>query len=234
MARTALVPHAGLIYSGRIAADVLRRIEMPESIIVIGPKHTSLGVEWAVAPHKTWSLPGITVASDRELADQLCQAIDGLQLDAAAHQHEHAIEVELPWLARWAPDSRVVGIAIGNANFERCQQFAAGLATVLQDRLDRTLLIISSDMNHFANDAETRRVDALAIAAMEAIDPERLYRTVRDNQISMCGMLPACMVLECLRQLEHLNESQTVAYGTSADVSGDTSRVVGYAGMLFR
>ena len=105
---------------------------------------------------------------------------------------------------------------------------------MLRDRIDRTLLVISSDMNHFANDAETRRLDAMAIAAMEANDPQRLYRTVRDNQISMCGMLPACMVLDCLRQLELLHESQTVAYGTSADVSADTSRVVGYAGMLFR
>jgi AmmeMemoRadiSam system protein B len=232
--RAALVPHAGLVYSGRIAADVLRRITMPKSIIVIGPKHTALGVEWAVAPHRDWSLPGITVASDPDLAQQLCQAIDGLELDAAAHEREHAIEVELPWLARWAPDARVVGIAVGQANLELCHHFATGLASVLKDRLEDTLLIISSDMNHFADDAETRRVDAMAVEAMEALDPDRLYHTVRDRHISMCGMLPACIVLDTLRRLDRLSEFQTVAYGTSADVSGDTSRVVGYAGMLFR
>jgi AmmeMemoRadiSam system radical SAM enzyme/AmmeMemoRadiSam system protein B/AmmeMemoRadiSam system protein A len=232
--RAALVPHAGLVYSGRIAADVLRRIKMPRSIIVLGPKHTALGVEWAVAPHESWSLPGITVASDRELAEQLCQAIDGLQLDAAAHEQEHAIEVELPWIARWAPDARVVGIALGGADLDRCHQFAAGLAAVLKARSEDTLLVISSDMNHFANDTETRRVDALAIGAMKALDPDRLYHTVRDHQISMCGMIPACIVLSALKQLQQLTEAAPIAYGTSGDVSGDLSRVVGYAGMLFR
>ncbi len=232
--QAALVPHAGLVYSGRIAADVFRRIRLPRSIIVIGPKHTSLGVDWAVAPHRTWSLPGITMASDPEWAAQLCDAIDGLELDAAAHEREHAIEVELPWLARWAPDARVVGIAVGQANLAMCHQFAAGLAEALANRPEDTLLVISSDMNHFANDAETRRIDALAVDAMSALDPERLYHTVRDHQISMCGMLPACMVLATLRNLNRLNEARTVAYGTSADVSGDKSRVVGYAGMLFR
>jgi AmmeMemoRadiSam system protein B len=128
----------------------------------------------------------------------------------------------------------VIGVAIGNANYKHCQKFAAGLAEVLADQADDTLLVISTDMNHFANDAETRRVDALAIEAMQHLDSARLYRTVRDHHITMCGMLPACIVLETLRQMDQLHEAQSVAYGTSADVSGDPSRVVGYAGMLFR
>jgi AmmeMemoRadiSam system protein B/AmmeMemoRadiSam system protein A len=231
--KAALVPHAGWVYSGRIAADVLRRIQYPERIIVLGPKHTSLGVEWAVAPCDAWSLPGLTVPSDRSLADRLCAAIEGLQLDAQAHQQEHAIEVELPLLARFAPEARVVGIAIGNSSLESCQEFGRGLAEVLRQDDEPTLLVISSDMNHYASDSETRRIDARAIEALETRDPETLYRTVRDNHISMCGMLPACIVLECLRQLGPLTRAEKVAYGTSADVSGDTSRVVGYAGMLF-
>jgi AmmeMemoRadiSam system protein B len=137
-------------------------------------------------------------------------------------------------LARWAPEARVVGIAVGTANLQHCHEFAAGLANVLHDRLDRTLLIVSSDMNHYANDVETRRVDALAVEAMEALDPDRLFHTVREHHISMCGVLPACIVLDALRRLGRLTSAQMVAYGTSADVSGDTSRVVGYAGMLFR
>ena len=71
---------------------------------------------------------------------------------------------------------------------------------MLRSRAEDTLLIISSDMNHFANDAETRRVDALAVEAMQALDPDRLYHTVRDHHISMCGMLPACIVLDTLRR----------------------------------
>ena len=87
-------------------------MKFPETIIVIGPKHTNLGVEWAVAPHETWAIPGGTMASDAELARRLCRSISGLEMDAAAHEREHAIEVELPLLARLAPRSKVVGIAL--------------------------------------------------------------------------------------------------------------------------
>ncbi|MCH5375011.1 MAG: AmmeMemoRadiSam system protein A, partial [Planctomycetes bacterium] len=93
-----MVPHAGLIYSGRIAASTLRHVRIPETVIVIAPKHTRAGVEWAVAPHDTWSLPTGAVQSDPKLARTLAEAIPGLELDAAAHQQEHAIEVELPLL----------------------------------------------------------------------------------------------------------------------------------------
>lgn len=229
----ALVPHAGLRFSGRIAAAVFKRLRIPPTVIVIGPKHTPLGVEWAVAPHRTWALPGASLASDFMLARRLCQAIPGLEMDAAAHRREHAIEVELPLLARLAPQTKVVGIAIGHGDLASCRRFADRLADLLRQRSDRPLLLISSDMNHFATDAENRRLDELAIAAMERCDPEALYKTVEEHHISMCGVLPAVIVLETLRLLGCLKRAERVAYGTSADVTGDTSRVVGYAGMLF-
>ncbi len=230
----ALVPHAGLTYSGRLAASVLQRIRIPRTVIVIGPKHTPFGMDWAVAPHQTWALPGIEVASDFMLARKLSQAIPGLEMDSVAHQREHAIEVELPFLARLAPEARVVGIALGSADLADCKRFAQGLAEVMRGCAERPLLVISSDMNHFATDAETRRLDALAMAALERGDPAELYETVTQNSISMCGVLPAVIVLETLRLLECGQERQHVGYATTADVTGDSSRVVGYAGMLFR
>ncbi len=228
----AMVPHAGLKYSGQIAADVLKRLRIPKTVIVIGPKHTPLGVEWAVAPHQTWTLPGGGVESDFMLARQLCQAIPGLEMDAVAHQREHAIEVELPLLARLAPETKVVGIAIGHGDLESCRGFARRLADLLRKREDRPLLLISSDMNHFASDAENRRLDEMALAALEGGDPEALYETVTRHSISMCGLLPAVIVLETLRLLGGTRRAERVGYATTADVTGDTSRVVGYAGML--
>ena len=127
-----MVPHAGLRFSGRIAANVLKRLRIPQTVIIIGPKHTALGMEWAVAPHKTWAYPGGSLESDVMLARQLAQAIPGLELDAAAHQREHAIEVELPLLARLKPDVRVVGIVIGLGDL-KLRRFARGLAKVIQD-----------------------------------------------------------------------------------------------------
>jgi AmmeMemoRadiSam system protein B len=231
--RAAMVPRAGLKYSGKVAAAVLDRVEVPETVIVIGPKHTRFGVEWAVAPHEAWQLPGFTVASDIELAQQLADSIADLELDAGAHQREHAIEVELPLLAHVAPKSRVVGIAIGAGDLERCQQFAEGLAGVLKQRDERVLLVISTDMNHFASDAETRRLDEMALTALESMKPEEVFNTVRDNHISMCGVLPAVMVLDALNRIEPLTKCERVDYATTADTTGDKERVVGYAGMLF-
>jgi AmmeMemoRadiSam system protein B/AmmeMemoRadiSam system protein A len=229
----AMVPHAGLIYSGRLAGAVLNRLRIPRTVIVIGPKHTSLGMEWAVAPHRTWSLPGATLASDTDLARELAEAIPGLALDSLAHQQEHAIEVELPFIARLAPETKVVGIAIGHGDLASCQRFAEGLTKVLRRREEQPLLLISSDMNHFATDAETRILDEMAMKALDSLDPANVYETVTQNHISMCGVLPAVIVLETLKNLDKLQKAERVGYATSADVTGDPSRVVGYAGMLF-
>jgi AmmeMemoRadiSam system protein B/AmmeMemoRadiSam system protein A len=229
----AMVPHAGLRFSGHIAAAVLRRLAIPQTVIVIGPKHTPHGVEWAVAPHRQWAIPGATLDADPDLARELAEAIPGLELDAAAHQQEHGIEVELPLLARLAPQVKVVGIALGQGDLADCRNFAKGLAAVLARRPDRPLLLISSDMNHFATDEENRRLDGLALEALGALDPQQVYRVVKRNHISMCGVLPAVIVLETLRRLGSLSKAERVGYATSADVTGDRSRVVGYAGMLF-
>ena len=229
-----MVPHAGWIFSGQLAADVLRRAIVPPTVIVISPKHTPQGVEWAVAPHEFWAIPGGTVANDLELARKLVGAIDGLQLDAAAHAQEHGIEVQLPIIARLSPQARVVGITIGGGDLQRCREFAAGLARVLDTLSVQPLLVISSDMHHFATEVENRRLDKLALDALDRLDPAHLYDVVTRNQISMCGVLPAVIVMETLRQRGGLKHVEHVGYTTSAEASGDTSRVVGYAGVLLR
>ncbi|MDG1897608.1 MAG: AmmeMemoRadiSam system protein B [Fuerstiella sp.] len=229
-----MIPHAGLQFSGRIAADVLKRIELPDTVIIIRPKHTRNGVDWAIAPHATWQLPGATVSADRDLAQRLAARIDGLDLDSAAHSQEHCIEVELPFLSRLAPDTKVVGVAIGSASLERCQLFGHQLAAVIAELPSAPLLIISSDMNHFATDDENRKLDEIALVAMESLDPSELFNTVSEKNISMCGLRPAVIVMEALRAMGQLSEIQRAGYATSADVSGDKSRVVGYAGMLLR
>jgi AmmeMemoRadiSam system protein B len=227
-----MVPHAGLIYSGRIAGQTFRRVQIPDTVLILGPKHTPHGVPWAVAPHVAWEIPGARLAADAELARQLVAAIEGLQLDAAAHAQEHGIEVELPFIARLAPTAKVVGIAIGGGDLARCRQFAQGLAHVIAQLPQPPLLVISSDMNHYASDEDTRRLDAMALAAMQSGDPQRLYETVTRHNISMCGVLPAVIVMETLRLLGKSPRAVQVAYGTSGDVSKERDRVVGYAGML--
>ncbi len=227
------MPHAGLIYSGRLAAAVLKRIEFTDTAIVLAPKHTAPGVECAVAPHRTWSMPGFSLDSDTELAQKLADAIPDLELDALAHQREHAIEVQLPFIARLAPQTKVAGIVDGSRDREIVARFADGLAGAIKDLEPRPVLIISTDMNHFAPDEETRRLDKLALDALQQLDTDGFFRIATENNISICGLMPAIIVLETLRRLGSLSRAEFVGYCTTADVTGDPSRVVGYAGMLF-
>jgi AmmeMemoRadiSam system protein B/AmmeMemoRadiSam system protein A len=230
----AMVPHAGWIYSGRIAARVWQRLQIPKQVIIFCPKHRPGGAQWAVAPYRRWLFPGGQLDCDPELAVRLSEAIDYLELDASAHRHEHAIEVQLPILARLAPQAQVVGITIGGGdNLSTLQRFASQLAGVLRDMPERPLLIISSDMNHFAGDSENRILDHIALDAIETLDPAHVFETVRQHGISMCGVYPCVIVMETLRQLGSLNRCELVGYATSADAEGPRNRVVGYAGMLF-
>jgi AmmeMemoRadiSam system protein B len=231
--RAALVPHAGWIYSGRIAADVLARIAFPATTVIFCPKHRAGGAVCAVAPWSRWVFPGGSVDADVELGARLAADVPGLELDDRPHWEEHAIEVQLPMIARLAPATRIVAITVGRVDLEQCRQMAAAMADVMRDRLDSTLLVISSDMNHFASDADNRRLDELALQALDKLDPDLLYATCQQHRISMCGMLPAVIVLHLLRQLDALHRAVRVDYATSAQVSGDDQRVVGYAGMLF-
>ena len=227
-----MIPHAGLQFSGRIAGDVLKRIVLPDTVIIIGPKHTRHGVDWAVAPHTIWQLPGAAGAADRELAQKLVERIDGLELDAAAHAQEHCIEIELPLLARLAPQTKIVGVTIGSGSLELCLGFGRQLAAVITELPSTPLLVISSDMNHFATNEENHKLDQMALGAMESLSPSELFKTVSEKNISMCGLRPAVIVMEALRTMGQLSRMQRAGYATSADVSGDKSRVVGYAGML--
>ncbi len=185
----ALVPHAGWIYSGRLAAAVFSRVAIPDCVIILCPKHRPGGANWAVAPHRRWLFPGGELASDPELAARLAEGVPGLELDAAAHAQEHAIEVQLPLLARLAPKTRVVGIAVGDSPLPELLRFGIAMSVVLREMPNRPLLVVSSDMNHFADDRQTRRLDRLALDSIATLDPERVYETVRGTG-SACAAWP--------------------------------------------
>ena len=229
----AMVPHAGWVYSGQLAARVWRQVKIPSRVIILCPKHRPGGAQWAVANYRKWLLPGVELDGDPEFSQLLAEMIDNLELDDIPHKQEHAIEVQLPFLAQLAPQTKVIGITTGAADFQAIQQFASQLAGVVRDMPERPLLIISSDMNHFADDAENRILDRIALDAIETLDPAHVFQTVQMHRISMCGLYPCVIVMEVLRQLGSLNRSELVGYATSAETSRDRNRVVGYAGMLF-
>jgi AmmeMemoRadiSam system radical SAM enzyme/AmmeMemoRadiSam system protein B/AmmeMemoRadiSam system protein A len=229
-----MTPHAGFVYSGRIAARAWREVDFPRRLLIIGPKHTADGVEWAIAPCRRWKLSDkISFESDLAFAKKLVDRVDGLQFDSTAHRREHGIEVQLPFIEYLCPTAQLTGVAIHGANWSRIETAAKQLAGVLQDEVDRPLLVISSDMNHYAPEEENRRRDRMALDAILAKDPQQLLNVCLENQISMCGLIPAVLVMQTLSELGVDYSVDELDYTTSGEVASK-ERVVGYAAMAFR
>jgi MEMO1 family protein len=230
--KACLVPHAGYVYSGHVAGAVLARIALPKKIIVLGVRHYPRGEQAAILSSGAWRTPLGDAPIDEELAIVLREACPLLREDSVAHSAEHSLEVQLPFLQVLAPEFTFVPVALGTVRFESLVSVGEGVARVLENSNGNVLLLTSSDLNHYEDDATTRRKDQKAIDRMVALDPRGLYDTCRNEEISMCGLGPAVAMLTALNALG-AKKSELVKHASSADVSGDTSQVVGYAGMIF-
>lgn len=227
-----IVPHAGYVYSGGVAGRVFAAAGIPARVVVLGPNHTGRGAAIAVAPHDRWRTPIGDVEVDRELAGRLLAAVPEARLDAAAHGREHSIEVMLPFLRSLRPDVRVLPVCLAHLGLAGCRALGAALAGVVRGTGEPVAIVASSDMTHYEPDAVARERDRLAIDAALALDPDRLYRTVAEHGISMCGVVPATVALSAAVELG-ATTAELVAYATSGDVNQDRSAVVGYAGLVF-
>lgn len=232
-----MVPHAGLKYSGKVAASVWQQIDSldDQTLLIISPKHTRRGVNWSICPFDKWRLSAsCQFDTDRELVDKLVENVTAIQADAGAHAEEHGIEVQLPLLEQLAPNAKVVGLALQGGSIEDISEAADQLAEVIKGLPKPPLLVISSDMNHYASDEENRRRDRLALDALATGDAQTLIDVCRQNEISMCGLVPAILVLKTLESLGTPFEVVETAYATSGDVNGDKNQVVGYAGAMLQ
>jgi AmmeMemoRadiSam system protein B len=225
-------PHAGYVYSGGVAGELFSAIRIPAISVVFCPNHTGLGEEAAIMSRGAWRMPWGDVPVDEELADRLKEAAPILREDSAAHAREHSLEVQLPFLRRFRAEFRFVPVALGRLSLEECRDLGEAVAKVVGDEEERPLLVASSDMSHYVPDAVARKKDRMAIDRMLALDPEGLYRTVRSERISMCGVVPATVVLFAARALG-ATSARLVKYATSGEVSRDFDQVVGYAGLAF-
>lgn len=230
--RACLVPHAGYVYSGQVAGAVFARIALPKRVIVLGVRHFPRGDDVAVYLEGSWRTPLGDSQIDASLASEIARACPIMQEDSVAHQQEHSLEVQIPFLQVLSPGFRFVPIAIGTLDYETLSEVGVALANTLTAHPD-VFLLTTSDLNHYEDDSTTREKDTLAIDKLLTLDPRGLYDTCRKNSISMCGLGPALAMLTALRQIG-ANGAELVAHTTSAEVSGDTRSVVGYAGLLFR
>jgi AmmeMemoRadiSam system protein B len=232
----AMTPHAGYVFSGPVAGVTLAAAAPHPTVLLLGPNHTGRGAPMALWPDGGWLIPGGRVPVDEELAGALLATVPGFGADHAAHLGEHSLEVVLPFLRALNPATTFVPVAVAVHRLDALLAAGEAVAGVLQDRRDQgrpVSIVVSSDMNHFADDATTRDLDALALERVLALDATGLLRVVRERGITMCGVLPMTLALTAAVRLG-ASRAEVVAYDTSARASGDASRVVGYAGVVVR
>ncbi|MDF1810681.1 MAG: AmmeMemoRadiSam system protein B [Verrucomicrobiales bacterium] len=235
--RAVMLPHAGWKYCGDLIAETLGQIEIPDIVVIIGPKHTPLGSRWSASNAKKWRIPGAEIPVDEESVAYLAANSKILEKEELAHQKEHGIEVLIPFLHRLNAKVRIAPVVVSSGTLEDFQDFGRVLKN-FRDRLsadgEDCLFIISSDMNHFAEDKVNRELDKKALDALKTGNTEKLFNTCIENNISMCGMRPAVAVISSLGlNVEmHCPDIEIVRYETSARITNDPSRVVGYAGAL--
>jgi AmmeMemoRadiSam system protein B len=230
--RACLVPHAGYVYSGHVAGAVFARIALPKRILILGVRHFPRGEPVAILSSGAWRTPLGDAPIDEPLAGALLKACPLLREDSVAHSGEHSLEVQLPFLQVLVQDFTFVPLALGTMRFEDLVSVGEAIARVLSTLKEDVLLLTTSDLNHYEDDATTRIKDHKAIAQLLAQDPRGLYETCRNENISMCGLGPAVAMLTALNALG-AKKSDLIKYATSADVSGDRDAVVGYGGMTF-
>jgi MEMO1 family protein len=226
-----MVPHAGYMYSGRVAGAVFARMEIPQRCLVLCPNHTGRGHPLAIMDEGEWKTPLGSVSIDSDLAAALLSVFPAFVSDPAAHESEHAIEVELPFLQVIHSDAKFVPIVVGTSRLLLLTQLGEAIASVARQQKEPVLIIASSDMNHYEDDATTRVKDGKAIEKILALDPQGLHETVINESISMCGFGPAVAMLAAAKALG-ASQTELVQYATSADSNGDREMVVGYAGIV--
>jgi AmmeMemoRadiSam system protein B len=210
----AVVPHAGLMYSGHVAAAFYVTAELPKRFIILCPNHTGFGHFAAINRAGEWLTPLGSVAIDTPLADALMQQSQLLADDARAHAREHSLEVQLPFLQQLLGDY--------------CEEIGHAIATVVAAAGEPVGILASSDLNHYEDQKTTLRKDQLAIDAVLQLDPQELWRVVEEADISMCGFIPTTTMLIAAKQLG-AKHARLIKHATSGDINGDYSHVVGYA-----
>ncbi len=232
-AQGVIAPHAGFKYSGDVAGSVYSRIEIPDTVILLGPNHTGMGERISLAARGTWSMPFGDMDIDTPLAQAILKYLPMARENEEAHRLEHSLETQLPFLQYFRRKFTFVPICLMRLSWDECRMLGEALVKAIRDR-DRTVLIVaSSDMTHYETHASASEKDRKAIDKILNMDPEGLFRTVEKEGITMCGVNPATAMLTACKELG-ATRAELAKYMTSGEVSGDMEQVVGYAGVIVR
>ncbi len=236
-AQLVLLPHAGHFFCGHIIAKTLAHVDLPDTLILLGPNHTGKGKELAVWDQGRWQTPLGDIPVDQSIANLILQSPAEFVADTQAHVGEHSLEVILPFLQQKIKNLQIVPIAISGRYLDRLQNAGYSLGNIiasLESKGKKIAIIVSSDMHHFSDHETTLALDELALDAFMQFNPVKLAQIVGEKQISMCGVCPAIVGLYALEKLNKFYSCTLVHHGTSYEKSQDFDRVVGYAGLFVK
>lgn len=220
-----VAPHAGYMFSGQVAAHLYSRLAadgFAKSFVIIGPNHTGRGSGMAIAVDDFQTPLGVAKV-DQELAKALRK--DLIDVDPEAHHLEHSIEVQLPFLQHISPDFKFVPLCMGFQDYDASRSVGEIVRDAVKGR--DSVVIASTDMSHYVAAGTAKAKDGKALKMIEAMDPEGLYETVRDENISMCGYGPVMATMVACGA----GKAMLLKYATSGDVR-PMSDVVGYASVV--
>ena len=231
-----MVPHAGYQYSGAIASHGYCKIVQngfPEVFIILSPNHTGLGSEISVFNEGEWITPLGNIEVDDEFADSIISHSDIATADFMAHIREHSIEVQLPFLQYFSNDFKIVPITMGSQSFSASTDLAKAIFDAGNTLNKSYAVIASTDLSHFNNQEKANKVDNFVLEDIDEMNEFKLFEEVVQYNITMCGYGPVITTMY-LSKMSNKNNSEILAYGTSGDVTGDFTSVVGYASSIFK
>ena len=231
--RAIIAPHAGLLYSGPVAAyayALLRRCPYV-AVVLVGPSHFVGFHGVSIWPRGAWDTPLGAVHVAAGLADALAAESSEIVEYPAAHGREHSLEMQLPFVARLLPDVPIVPLVMGYQQRDTAMALggalARGVTSYRTEHPGDVLLVASSDLSHFEDAATASRLDASVARYVEAFDADGLMDELEREPRHACGGGPMVSVMQAAAQLGG-TRARVLRYGDSGDVSGDKSSVVGY------
>jgi hypothetical protein len=223
-------PHAGYVYSGHVAAHsylALSEEKAPNTAVILCPNHTGLGSAVSIIGEGTWETPLGRVKIDAEISKAIFKASGMIDFDESAHQYEHSVEVQLPFLQYlYGSSISIVPICMGFQDLETSRNVGEAVAEGAENR--NVIVIASTDMTHQESQELAARKDRLVLDAVEKLDEKGVQDAVALNRITMCGYGPVSAAIVASKILG-ADKAEILSYHTSGDITGDRGAVVGYA-----
>jgi len=227
-----IVPHAGYVYSGQIAAFAYKTIrgEIFDAVIVLGPSHRTFFHGVSIYNRGGYKTPLGVVPVDVALAKEIMAQSEMISYIPTAHSQEHSLEIQLPFLQVAFGEFRFVPLVMGEQDRQTCETLAESIFRAVGDR--KVLIVGSSDLSHFHSYEKAVKLDNVVLKHIEKMDGRGLLKDLENNVCEACGGGPAIVTMMVSEKLG-ANRVKLLKYANSGDVTGDTRSVVGYASAVF-